>query len=66
LNKYFFLFLVLVLLGCEKEETITSKPLHVKPPSEVLHVILKNILKKLSMKAQIKILDLRQEPWIQV
>jgi len=38
LNKYFFLFLVLLLLGCEKKETITSKPLHVKPSVKVLHV----------------------------
>jgi len=28
----------LLLLGCEKEETITSKSLHVKPPVRALHV----------------------------
>jgi mono/diheme cytochrome c family protein len=38
LNKYFLPLILLLLLGCEKEETNTTKPLHVKPPVKALHV----------------------------
>ena len=38
MNKYLFLALCFVFIGCEKEEQKTSKPLHVKPKETTLHV----------------------------
>ncbi len=41
--KYFFPLLILLLIGCEKEETKTIQPLHVEPVKKPLHVKHKNI-----------------------
>lgn len=38
LNRYFLPLILLLFLGCEKEEIKRTKPLHVKPSVEALHV----------------------------
>ncbi len=38
MSKYFFLVLILIFYGCEKEQVETTKTLHVKPKPKALHV----------------------------
>jgi len=38
LSKYFFLALIILFWGCEKEQLKTKQTLHVKPQTEALHV----------------------------
>jgi len=45
--RYFFPLLILLFLGCEKDEKVAIKPLHVEPPKKPLHVEIKEIEKEL-------------------
>lgn len=38
MNKYLFVALIIVFLGCEKEQTKTIESLHVEPKQKALHV----------------------------
>ena len=45
--KYFLPLLILLFLGCEKDEKVVIKPLHVEPLKKPLHVKIKEIEKEL-------------------
>jgi len=55
--KYFFLVLVLLLVGREKETIKTQKPLHVKASQETLYVKIQNIENELKRIKTISYLE---------